>query len=245
MSGSVPKRALRAQVIVDETTAMAHAQPTLAAKRRAFDLTALCLFTAWNLGTLAGALAGSGLGNPRDYGLDAVFPAVFLALLAPQLRGRQAIRAAVAGALIALALVPIAPAGVPIIAAALAAVPILLARVAGGRGRGRTGARGWSMSWWPVLALCASAYALKALGLVLGDRLGREASARWSLEIVVVPVLAALIVIQTFSTGQRFVLDARTPALLVAAVLVWRKAPFVVVALSAAAATAALLRLVA
>jgi 4-azaleucine resistance transporter AzlC len=127
VSGSVPKRALRAQVIVDETTAMAHAQPTLAAKRRAFDLTALCLFTAWNIGTLAGALAGSGLGNPRDFGLDAVFPAVFLALLAPQLRGPEAIRAAVAGAIIALALVPIAPAGVPIIAAALAAVPVMLA----------------------------------------------------------------------------------------------------------------------
>jgi hypothetical protein len=91
------------------------------------------------------------------------------------------------------------------------------------------------MSWWPVLALCASAYAFKALGLVIGGRLDREAS---------VPVLSALIVIQTFTTSQRFVLDARTPALLVAAVLVWRKAPFVVVALSAAA-TAALLRLVA
>src|SRR5580704_8063876 len=56
LSGSVPKRALRAQVIVDETTAMAHAQPTLAAKRRAFDLTALCLFSAWNVGTLIGAV---------------------------------------------------------------------------------------------------------------------------------------------------------------------------------------------
>ena len=72
-------------------------------------------------------MAGSGLGNPRDYGLDAVFPAVFLALLAPQLRGPDAMRAAVAGALIALALAPIAPAGVPIIAAALGAVPVLLA----------------------------------------------------------------------------------------------------------------------
>jgi branched chain amino acid efflux pump len=127
VSGSVPKRALRAQVIVDETTAMAHAQTEPADKRRAFDLTALCLFTAWNAGTLVGALAGSGLGNPRSYGLDAVFPAVFLALLAPQLRGPEAIRAAVAGALIAVALIPIAPAGVPIIAAALGAVPVLLA----------------------------------------------------------------------------------------------------------------------
>jgi hypothetical protein len=68
-------------------------------------------------------------------------------------------------------------------------------------------------------------------------------SERWSFQILVAPVLAALIVVQTFSTGQKLVLDARTPALLVAAVLVWRKAPFVVVAV-AAAATAALLRLV-
>jgi 4-azaleucine resistance transporter AzlC len=127
LSSTVRGRALRAQLVVDETTAMAHAQPTLAAKRRAFDLTALCLFTAWNAGTLAGALAGRGLGNPSDFGLDAVFPAVFLALLAPQLRGSQAVRAAVAGALIVLALVTVAPAGVPIIASALGAVPVLVA----------------------------------------------------------------------------------------------------------------------
>lgn len=127
LSGTVPKRALRAQLVVDETTAMAHAQPTIHAKRRAFDLTALCLFSAWNVGTLIGAVAGHGLGNPRDYGLDAMFPAVFLALLAPQLRGPDGVRAAVAGGLIALALVTVTPAGVPIIASALGAVPVLLA----------------------------------------------------------------------------------------------------------------------
>jgi 4-azaleucine resistance transporter AzlC len=127
LTGTVPERALRAQVVVDETAAMAHAQPTLAAKRRAFDLTALCLFTAWNVGTLVGALAGRGLGNPRDYGLDAMFPAVFLALLVPQLRGPDAVRAAVAGALIALALVTVSPAGVPIIASAFGTLPVLLA----------------------------------------------------------------------------------------------------------------------
>jgi branched-subunit amino acid transport protein len=100
------------------------------------------------------------------------------------------------------------------------------------------------MSWWPVVALCASAYAFKVLGLVVGGRLDGETSERWSLAIVVVPVLTALIVVQTFSSGQRFALDARAPALFVAAVLVWRKAPFVIVAL-AAGTTAALLRLVA
>ncbi len=127
VTGRLPERALRAQVIIDETTAMAHAQTSPAAKRRAFDLTAICLFTAWNLGTLTGALAGQGLGNPRDYGLDAVFPAVFLALLAPQLRRPGASRAAVIGAAIALSLATVAPAGVPIIASVLGAVPALAA----------------------------------------------------------------------------------------------------------------------
>jgi branched-subunit amino acid transport protein len=100
------------------------------------------------------------------------------------------------------------------------------------------------MSWWPVVALCVAAYALKALGLVLGQRIDADTAERWSLELVVVPVLAALILVQTFSTGNRFVLDARAPALLVAGALVWRRPPFIVVVL-AAAATAAVLRLVA
>jgi branched-subunit amino acid transport protein len=99
------------------------------------------------------------------------------------------------------------------------------------------------MSWWPVIALCVAAYGLKGLGLVLGKRIDAATADRWSLELVIVPVLAALILVQTFSTGNRLVLDARAPALLVAGVLVWRRAPFIAVAL-AAAATAALLRLV-
>lgn len=100
------------------------------------------------------------------------------------------------------------------------------------------------MSWWPVIALCVAAYALKALGLVLGERIDADTAERWSLELVVVPVLAALILVQTFSTGNRFVLDARAAALLVAGVLVWRRAPFILVVM-AAAVTAAVLRLVA
>jgi hypothetical protein len=100
------------------------------------------------------------------------------------------------------------------------------------------------MSWWPVIALCVGAYGLKLAGVLLADRLDDDAAERWSLEIIVVPVLAALILVQTLTTGARFVLDARTPALLIAGLLVWRRAPIVVVAL-AAAATAALLRLIA
>jgi len=98
------------------------------------------------------------------------------------------------------------------------------------------------VSWWPVIVLCAGAYGLKALGLAVGGRLDPAVARRWRLELLVVPILAALIAVQTLSSGHRIVLDARAPALLVAAVLVWRRAPFVVVAI-AAAATAAAVRL--
>ena len=99
------------------------------------------------------------------------------------------------------------------------------------------------MSWWPVIVLCAGTYGLKALGLAVGGRLDPAVAERRHLEILVVPILAALIAVQSFSTGHRLVIDARAGSLLVAAVLVWRRAPFVVVAL-AAAVTAAGLRLV-
>jgi branched-subunit amino acid transport protein len=97
------------------------------------------------------------------------------------------------------------------------------------------------MSWAALLALCAISYALKASGPVLagGRQLGPQV--RQTLDLVPVPLLAALILVQTVGDGHRLVLDARVPALAVAAVLVWRRAPFLVVVL-AAAATAALLR---
>jgi branched-subunit amino acid transport protein len=98
------------------------------------------------------------------------------------------------------------------------------------------------MSWWAVLALCGCAYALKAVGLALGDRVGAEGGVGGSLELVVVPVIAALIVVQTVGGDHALVADARLPAVLVAGVLVWRRAPILVIVL-AAGGTAALLRL--
>jgi branched-subunit amino acid transport protein len=100
------------------------------------------------------------------------------------------------------------------------------------------------MSWIALLGLAAAAYALKAIGPVLaGQREVRPGLAQ-VLDLVAVPLLAALIVVQTLDGGGRLVADARIPALGVAALLVWRRAPFLVVVL-AAAATAALLRAVA
>ena len=78
------------------------------------------LYAGWVGGTALGVLGGSALGDPARLGLDAAFPALFLALLAPRLRERRALAAAVAGGALAAALIPVAPAGVPIIAAAAA-----------------------------------------------------------------------------------------------------------------------------
>lgn len=96
------------------------------------------------------------------------------------------------------------------------------------------------MSWTAVFALCAAAYALKAAGAVVatsapgGERTGDR------LEVLVVPVLAGLVVVQTFGAGAGMTLDGRAAALLVAGVLIWRRAPLVVI-VAAAGATAALL----
>ena len=128
LRGGPLRRALDAHLVIDESTAMAHAQRDPGAKRRAFLLTAVAIFVCWNAGTLLGALAGSGIGDPRDYGLDAIFPAIFLALLVAQLRSRDAVGAAVAGAATALVLLPITPAGLPVMASVLGCVPFLLLR---------------------------------------------------------------------------------------------------------------------
>jgi 4-azaleucine resistance transporter AzlC len=117
--GRVWRRLLEAQTIVDETWAVA------ARGRGRFDVPVMVgagvvLYLAWVAGTLLGAIGGDVLGDPERLGLDAAFPALFLALLVPQLRDRRAVAAAVLGGLLALALIPWAPPGVPIIAGAAA-----------------------------------------------------------------------------------------------------------------------------
>ncbi len=99
------------------------------------------------------------------------------------------------------------------------------------------------MTWPALLGLAAASYLLKAIGPVLAGQRQLRPGVGQVLDLVAVPLLAALILIQTLDGGQRIVFDARVPALLVAGLLVWRRAPFLVVVL-AAAATAALLRAV-
>jgi 4-azaleucine resistance transporter AzlC len=124
------RRLVAALGTIDESTAMAIAQPEAALARTAFWWTFGAVFACWNLATLFGALAGSVV-DPHTIGLDAVVPAAFLALLAPRLRaGAVERRVAVAGAVIAALLVPVTPPGVPVLAACAALILAGKVRVA-------------------------------------------------------------------------------------------------------------------
>jgi predicted branched-subunit amino acid permease len=82
----------------------------------------LAQYPAWVLGTVAGVLAGGAIGDPKSLGLDAIFPAFFLGLLVIELQRPQARLVSALALVIAIVLIPVAPAGVPIIAASLAAL---------------------------------------------------------------------------------------------------------------------------
>ncbi|MEV5432879.1 AzlC family ABC transporter permease [Streptomyces sp. NPDC052701] len=111
-------RLVGAHLVTDETVAFTLAQTDPARRRAAFWLSGLSLFAAWNTGVLAGALAGSALGDTARYGLDAAFPAVLVALVLPALRKDPAVRrCALPGAALALAVTPAVPAGVPVLLA--------------------------------------------------------------------------------------------------------------------------------
>jgi 4-azaleucine resistance transporter AzlC len=112
------RRLLEAQLLVDESWALAQRDGGF--DRRIMIGAGLGLYVAWSTGTAVGVLAGDSLGDPATLGLDAAFPALFLALLAPLLRDRYALAAALIGAGIALILTPVTPAGIPVIAATAA-----------------------------------------------------------------------------------------------------------------------------
>ena len=126
LRGSATRRVAEAQLAVDESWAVAQRDGRVDRGRLLGAGTVLMV--SWLAGTVGGVLGGSALGDPADYGLDAMFPALFLALLVGQLDGRRARIAALAGGLIALALTPVLPPGFPIVAATLGAVIALTVR---------------------------------------------------------------------------------------------------------------------
>ena len=127
MRGSVYSRLMHAQLIVDESWAIS-AEGDGRWNPRVLLGAGTGIYVAWVGGTAIGVVFGDLIGDPNRLGLDAAFPALFLALLAPQVRNRVSVAAALLGAAIALALTPFTPAGVPIVAASAACVVGVVAR---------------------------------------------------------------------------------------------------------------------
>jgi len=125
------RRLVAAQLVIDETTAMAIRHERDSDARTAFWSTGVALYVLWNFGTTIGALAGPVIGDPKTYGLDAAVPAAFVALLWPQLPDLASRLSAVLAVGVTVALVPAVPIGVPVLAAGLVAVAVGLANRSG------------------------------------------------------------------------------------------------------------------
>jgi predicted branched-subunit amino acid permease len=116
-----------AHLVIDESTAMAIGRPDDAAARTGFLVTGAAIFVGWNTFTFIGAVGGTMIGDPRDYGLDAAVGAAFLALVWPRLHGTVHRLTALGAVALALGLVPLTAPGVPVLAAALVAVAAAVA----------------------------------------------------------------------------------------------------------------------
>ena len=116
------RRVAAAHLVIDESTAMAITRDSRETARAGFLWTGGAVFVLWNLATLVGAVAGDRIGDPRTYGLDSAVGGAFLALLWPRLRDRRNRVVGALGATLAVCLVPLSPAGVPVLAAGVVAL---------------------------------------------------------------------------------------------------------------------------
>jgi len=118
------KRVIAAHVTIDESTAVALGAEKRndAAMRHGFWLTGIGVFVFWNLFTLLGALSAQAMGDTRAWGLDSAVPAAFLGLVWPRLESNRDRALAIASVIFAVAMTPILPAGLPIIATAFIAI---------------------------------------------------------------------------------------------------------------------------
>jgi predicted branched-subunit amino acid permease len=119
MRGGAVQRALEGQAVVDSSLILARTQDGRYGARRLLGST-IPQFAGWTLGTLGGVLGGEEIPDPKSLGLDALFPAFFLVLVWSELGDRAARVTAAVATLIAVVLIPIAPPGIPVVAASLA-----------------------------------------------------------------------------------------------------------------------------
>ena len=94
--------------------------------------------------------------------------------------------------------------------------------------------------WWVVIGASLAVFAIKLAGYAVPQRLVEGPLLSRVAAIVTVALLASLVTSQTLQGSNGLLLDARIPALVVAAVLLWVRAPFIIVIIGAAAVAAGL-----
>ncbi|BCJ45233.1 hypothetical protein GCM10010168_70340 [Actinoplanes ianthinogenes] len=122
-------RLIGSHLMTDEVVAFTLAEQTPAARRRVYWLVAVSLVISWNAGVILGVLLGGATGDPNAFGLDAAFPAGLIALILPSLRDRDTRLVALTGAALAVLLTPVLPAGLPVLAALLGLLVLLVPAV--------------------------------------------------------------------------------------------------------------------
>ncbi len=119
------RRIIGSHLMIDESVAFALSQTEPARRRAAYWACGSALFVCWNVGVMAGAFGGAAIKDTNAFGLDAAFPAVLLALMLPSLKDRAVRAAALVGAVLAVVLSPLLPAGLPVLLS-LAALPLAM-----------------------------------------------------------------------------------------------------------------------
>jgi predicted branched-subunit amino acid permease len=128
LAGGPARRAAEGQSVVDVSLVVAKDEDGGGYDRGMLFGSSAVQYVTWVAGTAVGAVAGAAIGDPETFGLDAVYPAFFAALMIQELRDRLAKGVALAGGLVALALVPFTPPGVPVLAASLVTLVGLIRR---------------------------------------------------------------------------------------------------------------------
>jgi predicted branched-subunit amino acid permease len=118
--GGVPRRVVESQLLVDESWAVSQEEGRFDIRRMLGA--GMVLYAGWLGGTVVGVIAGGSLGDPATLGLDAIFPAFFLGLLAAELGRPLGVAAALIGGAIALTLTPFLPPGLPVLLASAASL---------------------------------------------------------------------------------------------------------------------------
>jgi predicted branched-subunit amino acid permease len=122
------RRLIAGQLTIDESTAVALAQPTRASSRVGFWVTGVGIYLGWNSMTFLGAILGDALGDVSAFGLDAAAAAAFVGLLWPRLTSGEPVVVAVIAAVVTAVAIPFAPTGIPVLLAALAAFVFALVK---------------------------------------------------------------------------------------------------------------------